>query len=372
MLQEHLGYLSDSVRLDLFRQAIRDVVKPGDRVADLGCGSGILGLLCLQAGAGHVYAVDESAMLEVARATLTRAGLGERASFLQGRCQQVELPERVDVAISDHVGYFGFDYGIVDLFRDAARRLLKPGGALIPARIALQVAAVEATQHRKLAEGWRADGIPPEFGWLHDHSLNTMHGVDLKRDELLSDPAEFGTIDFGGGSLEFYSWTADLRMARGGVVHGLGGWFDCELSAGVRMTNSPLADAPIKRPQVFLPIGEAVLVQAGDGAKATLMLRPADNLMAWSVEFPASSRRFCHSTWQGMPLSPEDLLRSNPGRAPKPGRVAHARAIVLGYCDGNRSAGEIEQAVAREHPGLFPSRAEISRFVAHVLERDTE
>ena len=123
---------------------------------------------------------------------------------------------------------------------------------------------------------------------------------------------------------------------------------------------------------MFLPIGEPVPVKAGDLVKATLMARPDDNLIAWTVEFPATGRRFSHSTWQGMLLSPEDLHRTNPARVPKPNREGLARGIVLGYCDGKRTARDIEQAVLREHPGLFPSPGEISRFVAHVLGRDTE
>jgi hypothetical protein len=102
------------------------------------------------------------------------------------------------------------------------------------------------------------------------------------------------------------------------------------------------------------------------------MARPDDNLIAWVVEFPASGRCFSHSTWQGMLLSPDDLHRNNPARVPKPNREGLARRIVLGYCDGKRTANEIEQAVVREHPALFPTTGETSRFVAHVLARDTE
>jgi protein arginine N-methyltransferase 1 len=371
MLQEHLDYLSDPVRLEQFRKAIRAVVKPGDHVADLGCGSGVLGLLCVQAGAGHVCAIDDSAMIDVARDTLARAGLSGQASFIRGRSEQIELPARVDVAICDHVGYFGFDYGIVGFFQDARRRFLKPGGALIPARIHLQIAAVESEKCRQLAEGWQVEAVPIAFHWLRDHSVNTKHAVTLKRDEVLGLPAELGTIDLLADDRDYFSWTAELRMNRSGAVHGLGGWFDCELSEGVRMTNSPLAETPIQRSQVFLPIGEPVQVKAGDLAKATLMARPDDNLIAWIVEFPASGKRFSHSTWQGMLLSPEGLHRTNPARVPKPNREGLARRVVLGYCDGKRTASEIEQAVLRDHPGLFPSAGEISRFVAHVLGRDT-
>ncbi len=372
MLQEHLVYLSDAARLEQFRRAIRAVVRPGDRVADLGCGSGVLGLLALQAGAGHVYAVDDGAMVHVARDSLARAGYGGRVSFLQGRSQQVELPERVDVVVCDHVGHFGFDYGIVDLLRDARTRFLKPGGALVPARIRLQLAAVESAQAYRPAQEWRAGVVPAEYGWLRDYAVNATHAVNLRREELLSGPAEIGAIDLRAADEEFFAWKAGLRMERDGLVHGLAGWFECELAEQVRMTNSPLAAGKIDRAQIFLPIAEPVTVKAGDLVQTRLMARPDDNLLAWTVEFPAGGRRFSHSTWQGMLLSPEDLQRSNPARVPRTSRRGVARGIVLGYCDGSRTASDIEQAVLREHPGLFPSRGEVSRYVAQVLGRDTE
>lgn len=45
---------------------------------------------------------------------------------------------------------------------------------------------------------------------------------------------------------------------------------------------------------------------------------------------------------------------------------------MLGYCDGRRTAREVEQAVLREHPNLLPSPAEISQFVVQVLGKDTQ
>ncbi len=311
-------------------------------------------------------------MIHVARETLARAGFGDHASFLQGRCEQVELPERVDLAICDHVGYFGFDYGVIGLLRDAKRRFLKPGGALLPSRIHLRVAAVDSEACRKLAAGWGAEEVPAEFGWMREYSLNTRHAVNLERKDLLGAPADLGTIDLGDDGPEFFSWSTELRMERDGMMHGLGGWFECDLAGGARMTNSPLAEAPLRRSQVFLPIGEPTPVKAGDLARAAIMARPADDLLAWSVEFPRTGRRFSHSTWHGTPLSPEELHRSHPDRVPKPHRQALARRTVLGYCDGRRTAREIELTIAREHPGLFPSAEETARFVARVLARDTE
>ena len=372
MLDEHLGYVADCTRLEQFKAAIAKVINAGDRVADLGCGSGILGLLCLQTGAGRVFAIDSTAMIEVARETFSRAGLDDRGIFIRDHSHRVELPEPVDLVICDHVGYFGFDYGIVHTLQDARRRFLKPGGCLIPTRIRPQLTAVESEKYRDKAEGWLADGVPTEFHWLRHHGVNTKHAVELTREELLSEPTTLGDINFQEDNPDFFSWTAELCMARDGVMHGLAGWFECELAEGIWMTNSPLADRAIKRSQAFLPIDEAVVVKAGDWVKATVMARPADHLIAWVVEFPATGRRFSHSTWQGMLLAPEDLMRSRPERVPRLSREGEARITVLGYCDGRRTVREIERAVLCDHPDLFPSPEEISRFVAQVLGRDTE
>lgn len=372
MLDEHLGYVADATRLELYKAAITKAVSPGDSVADLGCGSGVLGLLCQQAGADHVYAVDDSAMIDIARESMIRAGQGDHATFIRGKSSQIELPERVDVVICDHVGYFGFDYGVVEFFEDASRRFLKPGGTLIPSRIRLNVAAVGSQKCNEIANGWQADKIPSEFHWLRSYSINAKHAVNLARDDVLGPPAVLGDIDLYADNPEFFSWNAELRIERDAVMHGLAGWFECELAENVWMTNSPLAEKPIQRPQAFLPIGEAVQVKGGDIVKATIMARPADNLIAWVVEFPATGQRFSHSTWQSMLLSPENLIQANPNHVPQLSREGQARMTVLGYCDGKRTSQEIKQAVLRDHPDLFPSPTEISHFVLGVLGRDTE
>ncbi len=311
-------------------------------------------------------------MIEVARETFLRAGLAGRADFIHGHSHRVELPEPVDLVICDHVGYFGFDYGIVETLADARRRFLKPGGSVIPSRIRLQIGAVESETSRAKAESWGAEGVPAEFHWLRQNGVNAKQAVKLPPEALLGAPEGLGEINLHADNPDFFSWTAELRMERDGVMHGLAGWFECELAEGVWMTNSPLSDRPINRSQAFLPIDEAVKVKAGDRVKATVMARPADHLIAWVVEFPAAGKRFSHSTWQGMLLAPEDLIRAHPDRVPRLSREGQARNTVLAYCDGRRTAREIEQAVVRDHPDLLPSLGEISRFVAQVLGRDTE
>jgi protein arginine N-methyltransferase 1 len=371
LLAEHLGYVSDSARLQRFSSAISAVVRPGDRVADLGCGSGILGLLCLRAGASHVYAVDESSMIDLARETMARCGLSDRVTFLHGRSQALSLPEKVDVVVCDHIGGFGFDYSIMELLRDANRRFLKPGGTCIPANIRLHVAPVESQGCYDLANAWSAAEVPPEFHWVRERLVNSRHLVALKESELLGISRELGSVTPSTEKPDYLSWKTALQIHRSGVMHGLGGWFDATLAPGIGMTNSPLSEHRIDRVQAFLPIEEAVVVEPGEHVQVQLMARPDDALIAWDVAFPRTGKLFRQSTWASMSLSPERLRNSSASRVPRLSREGRARSTVLGYCDGRRTAQEIEDAILREHPNLLPTKAEICRLVTSVLARDT-
>lgn len=372
VLEEHVGYLALPHRLDLYRAAVTKHVQPGDRVVDVGCGTAVLGLLCLEAGASHVDLIDSTIAIELARESLARAQLTSKCNFIRASSFQTTLTDRVDVVICDHVGHFGFDYGLIEVLADARRRLLKPGGKLIPGRLKLFASAVESQKSYERAGAWHVPGIPREFHWIHQHSVNTKHVVDLCREDLLADGAELCCIDLRVDNPEFFSWSASLTVHRDGVLHGLAGWFECELAEDIWMTNSPLSDMSIGRAQAFLPIDKALPVRAGDQLNVTIMARPASNMIAWTVEHPATGKRFGHSTWQGEVIDPAQLARNRPEYVPRLSPSANARNIVLAYCDGQRSVSQVQEAVLVDHPDLFPSRDEIVRFVTATLRRDTQ
>jgi SAM-dependent methyltransferase len=370
MLDEHLGYVSDSIRLNQYDAALRALIRPGDRCVDLGCGTGVLGLLALKAGASHVHCIETTSLIDIARETFERAGYANQATFYQAPSQRTSLPERVDVLLCDHVGYFGFDYGIVPVLNDARARFLRDGGIVLPQALHLQIAAVGSERCLQRGRGWLGATVPSEFRWLAEYSLNSKHAIELKADEMLGPAVVLGEIDLRTHCPNFQSWNASLRMERDGVAAGLCGWFDCDLAPGVGMTNSPRSDARINRPQAFLPFRSPVSVSAGEVLQVTVSARMDSEIIAWSVATQTSLPQSL-STWNGKVLPLADLARAAPDYVPQPRREALARASILGYCDGTRTASEIEGTILRECPDLFPTAAEISKFVAWVLGRDT-
>ena len=136
--------IADKVRMEAYRKAIHKVVNKGDVVADIGTGSGILAFFSIQAGAKKVYAIEQNKIIEEAEELAKFNGLEKKIVFIKERSDRVELPEKVDVIISELIGYFGLEENLLHFKINARERFLKPGGKLVPAWIELYLVPVEA------------------------------------------------------------------------------------------------------------------------------------------------------------------------------------------------------------------------------------
>jgi type I protein arginine methyltransferase len=369
-LQEHRGYLSDTVRLEQFRRAIALAIRPGDVVVDVGCGFAVLGLMCLKAGAARVYGIDRTDAIDVARETAQRAGFGDRYHCIRDHSFRAVIPEPADVIICDHVGYFGFDYGVIATMGDARRRFLKPGGKVIPGQITLQLAGVSSPDCRRTAEVWSAADMPAEYHWLREYGINSKHTHRYPNSALLTGQADLGVIDLNAENPDHLHYVVELVASGDGALDGFGGWFDCEIVPGVHMTNSPLAISRVERDQVFLAFDRPLEVKAGDTIRAAISLRHDVGTIAWTAQNSRTGERRKQSTWRSQILSEADLAPPV-DRSAQLSQIGQARQLILSYIDGARTRKEIEQAILRDHPGLLPSEAELRSFIQSELARST-
>jgi hypothetical protein len=139
----HLRMLSDEVRMRAYRTAIEATVRPGDVVADLGSGSGVLGLLCARAGAARVFCVEKNAcMVERARRIAADNGLSDRLEFLTSPIEELTaFPAPVDVLVSETMGPAGIDEGMFRLFSHCVS-ILPRRPRCIPAAIRVLAAPI--------------------------------------------------------------------------------------------------------------------------------------------------------------------------------------------------------------------------------------
>ena len=128
-LYDHIGMLQDHQRMSAYHDAIKMNAKQhfeGKVVLDVGTGTGVLSIWAAQAGAKHVYAIEATNVAAHAERLIAAHGLSDRITVLKGRMEQIELPEKVDVLLSEWMGYFLLREAMVNSVIDARDKYLKP------------------------------------------------------------------------------------------------------------------------------------------------------------------------------------------------------------------------------------------------------
>lgn len=273
LFDDYREMLADPVRMRAYRRAITAVIRPTDVVIDLGAGTGILSLMAARAGAAHVYAIESSDAIELARRTAAANGLADKITFIRGMSRDVTLPARGHVLVSETLGSFGLEENTLEFTIDARERLLVPGARMIPHAIATFVAPVELASFRRKAEFWRnIDGF--DFSPARDDLTRRMSVTMIQQQDIVAEPQPFSDHDLTTCQLGPVVDTMRFPILRRAVIDGFAGWFRADLSPGedgdeIFIRTSP-ADQPTHWQQAFFPLREPVKVVRGDIIELTL------------------------------------------------------------------------------------------------------
>lgn len=267
----HADMLFDQERVDKYSQAIGRLVKPGDVVADIGTGTGLLAFLSLQAGAERVHAIERSPAIEWAKKLADHHGYSGRIFFHNVDSRQVELPEKVDLVVSELIGHMAFEEGMVEALFDARERFLRPGGSTIPQEVFLSVALVsENDVYKEYVECWQpVKGI--DYSLLRDDALRACYVTRISDRDLLSLPATLFAVDLARGEKPVLCGGLTLKACRPGEVNGIALWFDAVLAPGVRLSSGPWADTHWQ--QCFAPVAQPISVAADDHIAVRLEMK---------------------------------------------------------------------------------------------------
>jgi protein arginine N-methyltransferase 1 len=191
MLQHYRQLIDDPVRLGAFQRAIAAVVRPGDVVADIGCGLGTYALFAARAGARRVFAVDDARIVGVAREVVRDNGGEPVIETLAGYSTDLTPPEPCDVVLFEDYLTTLMSPHKVRVVRDLATRWLKPGGKLLPPRARLWLAPVEDPEGHLAIDRfhWTRDRIfGIDFSATRRRVFSTAHARKLGTNALLTPP----------------------------------------------------------------------------------------------------------------------------------------------------------------------------------------
>ena len=140
----HEEMLNDKVRCEKYKKAIEASVK-GKIVLDVGAGTGYLSVIAAKAGATHVYAVEYSEMAEYAKQFINDNGCTDNITLIKKRMEDVNILDilKVDVVISEWMGYFLLFENMLPSVIDARKRFLKEDGLMLPCEGKIYIAGVE-------------------------------------------------------------------------------------------------------------------------------------------------------------------------------------------------------------------------------------
>lgn len=333
----------DGVRMDAYVRALERAITPGCVVLDIGAGTGIFSLLAARAGA-RVHAVDPSPAVLLVDALARENGLADRITVHKASSLELELPERADVVVADLRGATPFLEPNVEVLRDARRRLLKPGGTLIPLRDRVFVTAVENEEIAgRLARGRRAfERLGFQASAAHTAVVNTVYpdtGTPLRANDVLTSSEEWTTIDYAEANAPpVLEGSVSLVARRSGTAVALAVFFEATIAEGITFTTAPGNDLVYGR--ALLPLAEAVSLEHGDVVEVTLRADVNGKRWAWDtvVSGKAKARQ---STFLGTPTDAASLLRASSTFKPSRSDEGERMKRLLEAMDGTKTSAEL-------------------------------
>ena len=239
--------LADKPRMDFYRAAINRHIQPGDRVVDLGTGTGILAALASRRGAAQVYAIDHSPILDQARTLAEHNGV-KRIEFIATHSKEFTVNERVDVILHEQMGDCLFDEAMVANVTDLRDRVLRPGGLILPSRFEFYCEPIKIRDGRLVPFLWELNVQGYDYSCLErsrpqDPGYYHLCSSDLGLVEhFLGEPEpalmlDLGTVTGAGLPQELHF---SRRVVHAGRLDGYAVFFRARVDDDLVLSSSPL------------------------------------------------------------------------------------------------------------------------------------
>lgn len=286
----HYDMLSDKVRTETYRDAIlknKETLRE-KTVLDLGCGTGILSMFAALAGAKQIYALDQSDIIYHAMDIITENNLQNVIKTIKGRLEETKLEEKVDVLVSEWMGYFLLFEGMLDSVIYARDNCLKSGGLLMPNRCSISIVANgDVDTHKKLIDFW-SDVYGFKMNCMKSEVVREASIDVVASKYILSQPYVINEIDISTCDTTVMDFTSEfkLEILRDGYLTSLVGYFDTffDLPNSVSFSTGPHS-TPTHWKQTVFYLRDCKEVKQGSVITGTIICnRQKTDVRALSVQ----------------------------------------------------------------------------------------
>jgi protein arginine N-methyltransferase 1 len=370
-LIEHGSYVSDAIKIDAYRRALRNVVRPDDVVIDMGCGTGLLGLLALEAGAARVIAVDSGPILELARETFEANGFRDCVEYCRMRSSELTLDAPADMLVCDQIGGFAYEVGLTHNVRDLLDRgVLKTDARILPDSFDLFVAPVSAPEGDDPVRAWTTGESGFDLGPFRRSAANSPFRLTAAADWLLGPGVRAAHLD--ARDEENISFDVRSRIHTAGTVTGILGYMRAHLdpAGGISLTNDPTDPGHFRRWHLYHPVEPAIRVEPGDDVAMKFDINQGGHLSTWRVSVNDETRSA--SQFFGDFLDPLVMFDPPDDRVPPLSRAGQCRRAALDAIGAGLPFSHLVEVLVNDYGDRFRTRDEARRFARDMVARYCE
>ena len=287
-IEYHRTLIADRPRNEAFFAALKAMIVPGQTVvADIGAGTGLLGLMASKLGAKAVYLFETAEVARVADKDL-KANRAKNCHLIPCHSTEFDDSLQVDLIVSETLGNYALEENIIDTLNDARRRFLKPNGRVIPNAIRQFVAPVVAPRIDEELRAYERIGHGLDLSVAQTMSFNNVYVRALKPGELLDGgkPAKlWDAIDLTRDGKSARKGDASWKVAKPQTIYGFAYWWDAALTELITLSTAP-GSAATHWEQLYFPLAQPVHLKAGDNIAVTLKSRSSEaqgTHLAWSA-----------------------------------------------------------------------------------------
>lgn len=358
-----------------YANALREAITPGCTVIDIGASFGMFPILACHYGAGKVIAIEPDPSVELIMQLAKANGCADRIEVFRGMSTEFEPDAPADVLISDLRGILPLFETHVATIRDARERLLKPGGAQLPAKDTIHMGLVRSERlYRTASHPWRHNDYGVDLTPAIPFVVNRMAKAEMRADEVASAPALFTQLDYHTIEAPDAENTVTLTAESEGPVHGIAAWFDAEIAPGHSFSNAPGEPTQIYG-QLFMPFEQPVTMAAGTSVEVRLRARliNGEYTMAWDSRFLDKANgetltAMHQSSFKSHILPPSLVQQRDATQVPTVTRDIAVERAILQLIDGETSVQQIAQKLLEAHPDMVTDyKSALDRATKAVL-----
>ncbi len=292
-IEYHRTLIADHVRNAAFHAALAAHIIPGETVvADIGTGTGLLGMMAARLGAKRVYMYETAAVGAVAERAVKANKLGRLCEVIACHSTDMIDPPKADVVVSETLGNYAFEENIISTLTDAAQRHLKPGGVMIPSGVRQFAAPVVSGRfHRELsvwADAGPKLGVAIDLGEAQHLTFNNAYVRLMDAGDLLDGLASaraWDEVDFAKRPATSRKADIAWRLDRPVTIDGFAYWWTATLAPQIVLSTAP--DAPRTHwEQLYFPIAAPITAAAGDEVRLTVRTKSTEEAgthLAWTA-----------------------------------------------------------------------------------------